>query len=109
MNDSDFKSSVPDFTDPYWADVREWAADLESDGCTGVPDFFLDACLEHDCHYRVHEWIDGTPILRSEADARFRHVIQDRSVVGVLSPMAWWRWMGVRVFGRGAWANVWSE
>ena len=105
MPNSTYKTEVPDFTDSYWGLIREWASDLEADGCSGVPDFFLDACLEHDCHYRAHEWLDGTPIFRSEADERFRRVIQSRSVIGPLSPMAWWRWVGVRLFGRSAWSH----
>lgn len=105
MSNSSFKTVVPDFTDPYWLRIRQWAADLESDGCTGVPDFFSDACKEHDCHYRTHHWLDGTPISRPETDERFRRVIQSRSVFGVISPMAWWRWAGVRLFGRGAWSG----
>jgi hypothetical protein len=103
VTNSAYKTSVPDFTDPYWKLIREWAANLDADGCSGVPDFFLDACLEHDCHYRTHHWLDGAPIFRSEADERFRQVIQSRSVLGVLSPMALWRWAGVRLMGRWAW------
>jgi hypothetical protein len=94
---------IPPENDPYWSRVRQKAAELDADGCTGVPDFFLDACLEHDIHYRTHAWLDGTPIFKSEADERFRHVMQSRSFAGVLSPMSWWRWVGVWAFGRNAW------
>ena len=100
-----FKDPVPDFTDPYWRLVRQRGHDLDADGCTGVPDFFLDACIEHDTHYRTHTWLDGSPIFRSEADERFRRVMQSRSVLGPCSPMAWWRWAGVRLMGRWAWAG----
>lgn len=94
---------IPAEDDPYWQRIRDWAADLDSDGCTGVPDFHLDACLEHDCHYRTHHWLDGTPIFKSEADARLRQVIQSRSFLGILSPMAWWRWGAVALMGKWAW------
>ena len=103
MNGTDFKAHVPPPRDAYWVLVREASYDLDSDGCTGIPDFYLDACLEHDVHYRTHRWIDGTPIVRAEADARFRQVMQSRSMLGTASPMAWWRWLGVRLMGRWAW------
>lgn len=87
----------------YWQKVREEAAKLEADGCSGVPDFHLDCCLEHDIHYRTRFTIDGQPISRRKADARFRKCIQSRSKFGKMSPMSWWRWAGVRIFGRSAW------
>lgn len=116
-------------TDPerrlYWELIRAKADLLGSDGCSKVPDFYLDACLEHDLHYRTgrkqvlrHTWEDGVEMYRLEngepisfrwANARFRSVIQDRSVVrkvrlpGWLSPMSWWRWAGVTIGGRAAW------
>jgi hypothetical protein len=98
--------AIPPATDPYWQQIRKRAAALKADGCSGVPDFFLDACLEHDVHYRTHTWLDGSPIFKSEADERFRHVIQSRSAFGVLSPMSWWRWMAVKAFGRKAWNHT---
>ncbi len=98
-----WQKAVPDFTDTYWLHIRERARRLNADGCTGVPDFFLDACLEHDVHYRTHAWVDGTPIFKSEADARLRDVIQSRSAFGVLSPMSYWRWLGVKLLGHRAW------
>lgn len=99
---------IPPADDPYWWCVREYASWINSDGCTGVADFYLDACLEHDYHYRTHRWLDGRPIFRSEADERFRRVIQSRSPFGRISPLSWWRWAGVRILGRHAWnANNW--
>lgn len=89
----------------YWDCVRQVAAELGSDGCTGVPDFFLDACLEHDVHYRLHKTVSGQPITRQEADTRFREGIQHASYLGVCSPMAWWRWAGVRLFGGSSWVS----
>jgi len=98
-----WQKAVPPADDTYWLLVRERARRLESDGCSGVPDFYLDACLEHDIHYRTHRWINGMSIFKSEADARFRQVIQSRSVLGVMSPMSWWRWLAVKSFGKKAW------
>lgn len=86
----------------YWADVRQKAADLKSDGCSFVADIYVDCCYEHDCAYRTGTRMDGTPITRREADARFRQCIQKHSVFGRFSPLSWWRWAGVRLFGRTA-------
>ena len=83
--------------------MRKKASQLNADGCSGVPDFYLDACLEHDIHYRTHAWVNGDPIFNSEADTRLRRVIQSRSLFGVLSPMSWWRWAGVSLFANRAW------
>ena len=93
----------------YWARVREAAGWLESDGCTGVPDFYRDACLEHDVHYRVHHTIFGEPISRREADWRLRLAIEDRSMLGSFSPMALWRWAGVRWLAGTAWKSTTSH
>lgn len=87
----------------YWTRVRNVAQSLDSDGCTGVPDFYADACAEHDVHYRTHQTIFGEPITRAEADAWLRRRIQQRSVFQCFSPMAIWRWVGVRLFGKRAW------
>ena len=89
----------------YWQRVRERAAELGSDGCSGVPDFYLDCCLEHDIHYRTGYRLDGTRLTREDADTQLRQCIQARSTFGRLSPMAWWRWAGVRLFGQRAWPN----
>lgn len=93
----------------YWARVRQRAAELGSDGCSGVLDVYLDACLEHDIHYRTHRRLDGSPITRKEADALFRQRMQERSLFGAFSPMAWWRWLGVRAFGASAWSGATGE
>lgn len=84
-------------------DVGRIATAINSDGCTGVPDFYLHCCTIHDFWYTTHHDINGHPITRQEADRRFRECIQSRSRFGGLSPMAWWRWLGVRLFGGSAW------
>ena len=81
----------------YWDRIRQRAEELHSDGCTGVPEFYHDCCLEHDIHCRTGETLDGTPITRKEADAQFRRCIQNRSMFGCFSPLSWWRWVGVRI------------
>jgi len=88
---------------PYWQTVRRVAAELEADGCTGVPDFYLLACLEHDIHYRTHRTLDGLRINRRQADMRLRRVIQTLSSLGRMSPMSWWRWAALRLIGWKAW------
>lgn len=100
-----------DWTDEYRELVRAKAIELKSDGCTGVPDFHVDGCYEHDIAYRTGKDIYGNPITRAEADRRFRIYHQKHSYLaklklGFFSPMAWWRWAGVRVLGRKAYQNT---
>lgn len=87
----------------YWKRVKQRAKELGADGCSGVPDFYLHACLEHDIHYRTHHTLDGVLLTRAEADAIFRKRIQQMSKLKRFSPMSYWRWVGVRIFGRRAW------
>ena len=89
----------------YWSDVHARAKELKSDGCTGVPDYLVWTCLEHDAHFRTHKMIDGTPIDFATANYVFRVRIEQGSGLGVFSPVAWWRWAGVSVFGRKAWGK----
>lgn len=84
----------------YWDHVYAKGAELKTDGCSFVSQAFHQCCVEHDVHYRTHKRLDGSAITRAEADKRFRECMQMRSRFGVLSPMAWWRWAGVRLFGR---------
>ena len=86
----------------YWDLVYAKAAELNSDGCSYVTEAFHQCCLEHDAAYRTGKTIYGKPITRAQADQRFRECMQMRSRFGKLSPMAWWRWAGVRIFGRFA-------
>lgn len=74
-----------------------------SDGCTGVPNFYIDACIIHDFYYRTHRNFLGIEITKSEADYIFRKVIQKESFFKALSPMSWWRWLGVKFFANKAW------
>lgn len=86
----------------YWDLVYAKAAELSSDGCSYVTEAFHQCCLEHDIHYRTGRRLNVKPITRRQADQRFRECMQMRSRFGKFSPMAWWRWAGVRIFGRFA-------
>src|SRR3990167_10753649 len=97
---------MPTHDPKYWEWVRWVAARLHSDGCTGVSELYHDCCLEHDISYRTGldpriQYTKGRviPLSRSEADARFRRCMQQQSVLGKLSPVSWYRWLGVRVGG----------
>lgn len=97
---------LPPLAGAYLEAVRQRAARLGSDGCSGVADCYVDACLEHDCHYRLGYTLYGDPLTRSQADALFRQRIQELSPLGVMSPMALWRWAGVRLFGGSSWRSA---
>ena len=86
----------------YWDRVRDKAAELGADGCSMATGAFVECCLEHDVHYRTGKTLRGMTISRRDADARFRACMQARSRFGAFSPMAWWRWAAVRLFGRAA-------
>lgn len=82
----------------YWSAVRERARELNADGCSGVPDWMVWTCYEHDVHYATHATLYGRALTRKQADYCFRVRIQQGSALGAFSPVAWWRWVGVRVF-----------
>ena len=92
----------------YWSDVRARAKRLNSDGCTGVPDYLVWTCLEHDVHFRTHRFLTGEPIDFQSANYIFRARIQQGSPLGKFSPAAWWRWAAVAVFGASAWED-WGQ
>ena len=91
--------------DAYWERVEKKAKELNSDGCTGVVDFHIRCCWEHDIAYVLGTTVDGVPQDKATTDAEFRRCIQSQSKFGVLSPMSWVRWLGVKWFGRGIWKN----
>lgn len=94
-------SEDPDeFTERDWDLI--WAY-TKSDGCTGVVDIYIKACWEHDFYFRVHHGFDGKVIGFWEANRRFRRRMQHCSKLGILSPVSWWRWLGVSLLGRNAW------
>ena len=96
--------TTPDVPRGYWQRVKETARELGGDGCSGPTLQFHRACCdEHDIHYRTGRRLDGQPITRREADAAFRRCMQERSPMGALAPMSWWRWAAVRVMGWRFW------
>ena len=105
---------------PYWEWVRSEAALIGTDGCSAVMGFHVECCFEHDLSYRYAKdpraayraeqagvvadvWAYAVPITRAEADARFRQCHQNRSKLGRWSPMAIYRWLGVKWCGQAAW------
>ena len=78
---------------------------IDSDGCTDVPDFYLNGCTQHDFWYRTHRNFDGTPITKQEADKGLEQYVWKHSWFGHFSPLAWWRYRGLRMFGKRAWDN----
>ena len=94
-----------------WADpayvvrVEKLATALKADGCSGVPDFYLLGCLEHDIAYRTHCDAYGYPTTKRRADKHLRWYIQMRSPFDGFSPMAWWRWQAVKWWGKKAWTH----
>ena len=95
-------------SDPYKltkADITNIKLYIDSDGCTGVPDFYKEECIKHDFYYRTHHNFKGMLISKEEADLLFMKGIQRKSKFGKLSPMAMWRYLGVRLFGRKAWED----
>lgn len=87
----------------YVMRVEAICASLACDGCSGVPDFYLMGCLEHDIAYRLGLDPLGRCITKAEADKRLRWYIQNHSIFGWWSPMAWWRWWAVKEFANKAW------
>lgn len=74
----------------------------KSDGCTAALQIHTRCCLIHDWYYRTHIDFDGVPITRSDADKIFR-LCMERKSKWWQSPLPWWRWAAVRVFGGSAW------
>lgn len=98
------RSDDPDTNAAYLAWLRAWASQ-HSDGCTGVLDIHVDCCYQHDFCYHTHldpfSVFQGHPvaITRVAADHMFRGCNEGEDVLGRFSPLAWWRWVGVRLFG----------
>lgn len=84
-----------------WDRIRQRAQALGSDGCTVVTELYRDCCLLHDILYKTGVDPDtGLPVTRAQADRIFRQCMTSRSRFGSLNPVAWWRYLGVRLFGR---------
>jgi len=87
----------------YWLRMDKRALELKSDGCTGVPDTYLYSCKEHDIHTRTHKTVQGEIITFNQAAYCIRRRVQQGSVLGSLSPISWFRWVGVHIFGHRPW------
>ena len=94
---------------PYWNDVYTFANGLDSDGCSGVPDTFVWSCLEHDVHYRIHRFISGGDITKTQADYVLRRRVQQTQMSILKWPISWIRWFGVAVLFRRASQNAWDS
>lgn len=103
----------------YWALVEQWATQMEppSDGCSKVKDFYVEACWEHDIHYRYGRKLLlvaygdsgyytlrlGEKIKRAWGDQRFKRAVRSLSWLAWLSPMALWRYFIIVKAGQRAW------
>jgi hypothetical protein len=97
-------TKLPGFEDKeYWGRIKQWAKDHKSDGCTGVKDFYVESCHEHDYHYRYGVTLYGDPISFCQANARLRQVIQMKSKLRWFSPVSWGRYLGTTVLGITIW------
>jgi ferredoxin len=108
--DNTWIDNVPPRESSYWTQVRAKAAELQSDGCTGVSDICIDSCYEHDIHWRTGQTIYGVDITTAQANRRFRKVIEarfaehDNRVMRALATpigygFAWGRFLGVSIGG----------
>lgn len=95
----------------YFMEVINEGYHIKSDGCSGVPDFFLVVCVEHDIHYATHkDFYTGENITQEDADKYLKWGIQYHSWFGRWSPMAWWRYSALSSkkgmgLGEGPWAS----
>lgn len=103
----------------YWDWVESEAALIKTDGCSKVSGAFRKCCRQHDLAYYYgrdpvsaykrylagdwEHWLNANPTTRAQADADFRRCTQANSAMGFFSPVALWRWAGVRLGGKGAW------
>ena len=103
----------------YWDWVSQEAVLVKSDGCSKVSGAFRKHCRVHDLAYfyakdpvaAYKRYLDGDPdywanapaITKAQADADFRRGMQSDSAFGFFSPLAAWRWLGLKMGGQGAW------
>lgn len=85
----------------YHDQLKALAESIDSDGCTQGTDVHIECCWEHDWAYVTGTTPRGVPTTKAEADRRFRDCNQAHSSLRWLSPMAWWRWTAVHLFGGG--------
>ncbi len=99
----------PTCSPAFEAWLREWARVAKSDGCTGVADIHICCCFQHDHGYETgtdaYSVFMGAPriVTRAEVDRQFRKCNEKESLFGKFSPVAWIRWLGVRIAGKFLW------
>ena len=76
---------------------------VKSDGCTGVPDFYRNGCTLHDFCFRTHLDFRGNESTFEAANELLRDYIRSKSWFGKYSPLAWWRWKGVKYLAEKPW------
>jgi len=102
-----------------WAFVEHEAELIKTDGCSKVSGAFRRRCRLHDLAYfygkdpvdaykryiagDLNYWANAAPITKAQADADFRRGMQADSPLGFFSPVALWRWAGVKLAGQAAW------
>lgn len=95
--------------------VKQEAAAIGSDGCTVVSEIYHWCCLQHDlCYHYARDprdaykvgWPAAKPITRAESDRLFRECMQSLSPMKKGSPLAFWRWLGVRAGGWKPWRDA---
>lgn len=87
--------------DEYWSAVERRALELNTDGCSGLLQWFRRFCWEHDIHYRTHKTLDGKKIGKWRSDWKFlwRHLRDSPEAAGIGSL----RWIGLTFGGWVAW------
>ena len=101
--------STRDWTQFDEEDFADIALFVASDGCTGVPDFYLNECILHDWFYATHRDFYGRPVTQHYADSRMKKNIQKKSWFGKWSPMAWWRYRALRKWFRVESKKAWDK
>lgn len=98
-------SNDPNSDQEFLKWLTEWAS-THSDGCTKITQLHQHCCWQHDYGYQTgfqarSVW-SGNPIVisRKETDVEFRQCNESEDPLGRFSPLAWWRYAGVRLFGR---------
>jgi hypothetical protein len=73
-------------------DHRRIAEFIKSDGCTGVPDWFLNGCIQHDWGFRTHRDFEGNWVTEHEVNGWLKEYVQKRSWLGRWSLVAFVRY-----------------
>lgn len=105
----------------FWPWVESEAGLIEADGCSKVSGAFRKCCLRHDLEYfwgkdasdayrlyiagEPEYWFNAKAVTKGTADANFRRCMQSQSRFGFFSPVAFYRWLGVKLGATGAWES----